>query len=274
MLIPLSGPLLGCILSRHRVRDGMLARFVYVDVGKDACGGGGKFQKASIDEAYLEPTRRTLTAELHLVQKDKNPERPSTVASNTQGEERWTKRTRNGEDAHPFKRSGGNQCHPSCSGGQAKCLSGSESGASQSQGGGTGEEASAWDIASPSDEQPSSSGRRRDGLAVPRSKDDEQEENRLLQAGGLLGKRIQRTLREVLDYDCSVGVAGNKVCAMLPQDRCGTRRSRRQMAVAVVIDDAIGFCRDSAVALAAREGLKRMVAISQWYSRAEETLSL
>lgn len=40
--------------------------------------------------------------------------------------------------------------------------------------------------------------------------EDEEQENRLLEAGGMLGRRIQQTLVEVLEYDCSVGVATNK----------------------------------------------------------------
>lgn len=39
------------------------------------------------------------------------------------------------------------------------------------------------------------------------------EVDQLLEAGGSLGMRIQRALREALEYDCSVGVAENKVGA-------------------------------------------------------------
>lgn len=42
-------------------------------------------------------------------------------------------------------------------------------------------------------------------------KHTEEESDRWLEAGGLLGVRIQRKVREVLQYDCSVGIAGNKV---------------------------------------------------------------
>ena len=44
-----------------------------------------------------------------------------------------------------------------------------------------------------------------------------------MEAGELLGKRIQQALREVLEYDCSVGVATNKV-------RRGDKRFDRQEA--------------------------------------------
>lgn len=92
-----------------------------------------------------------------------------------------------------------------------------ESAASESQGGIESEEAHPWDAAvgddSPRDRRTDACGRQRAGGGVGRQDkaQQEEEEDRLLEAGGLLGKRIQQTLRDVLDYDCSVGVAGNKV---------------------------------------------------------------
>lgn len=92
-----------------------------------------------------------------------------------------------------------------------------ESAASESQCGIESEEAHPWDAAvgddSPRDRRTDAWGRQRAGGGVGRQDkvQHEEEEDRLLEAGGLLGKRIQQTLSDVLDYDCSVGVAGNKV---------------------------------------------------------------
>lgn len=44
--------------------------------------------------------------------------------------------------------------------------------------------------------------------------EEEEQENRLLEAGGVLGRRIQQTLGEVLEYDCSVGVATNRASTL------------------------------------------------------------
>lgn len=54
--------------------------------------------------------------------------------------------------------------------------------------------------------------RRRRGSGGARTKkDEEDEEDQLLEAGGLLATKIQQTLSDVLQYDCSIGVANNKV---------------------------------------------------------------
>lgn len=57
---------------------------------------------------------------------------------------------------------------------------------------------------------------RRSGVGGARTKkDEEDEEDRLLEAGGLLATKIQQALSEVLQYDCSIGVANNKVSIFL-----------------------------------------------------------
>lgn len=53
--------------------------------------------------------------------------------------------------------------------------------------------------------------RRKGGGSARANRDEEDEEDRLLEAGGLLAARIQQTLSDVLQYDCSIGVASNKV---------------------------------------------------------------
>lgn len=82
---------------------------------------------------------------------------------------------------------------------------------SQSQDGGNPGEVNGWNLwteYSPDDGGYSDRSVRRESS---RTKKNEEEESRLLEAGVLLATRIQKTLSDVLQYDCSIGVASNKV---------------------------------------------------------------
>lgn len=200
------------------------------DGGKLQSAGGGKFQKTSVDEAFLEPTRRTLMAELLFSQQERkrhnatagrSPATTEVAAASAASSLAGVKRPRGGEgytsgdeprlpDSSVLRwRYSGDDGFAAMVSRYGGTLSGSQDGESSGEGNG-------WDMAVGSDSlykngQPAQWARRTIG-DCSRTKNDEGEvEDRLLEAGGLLGKRIQRTLRDVLEYDCSVGVAGNKV---------------------------------------------------------------
>lgn len=200
--------------------------------GKIQNEGGGKFQKTSVDEAYLEPTRRTLMAELLLSQQERNghsgaagySSATTDVAAAPAAAAKLSlaggKRPRGGEnhasEGCPL------QVEPSAKqwrygddGGSVPSISRYGERPSGSQEEGSSGEGNSWDMALGcdsfnSDGQSDKYARRRKGDRS-RTKKEEEEEDQFLEAGGSLGRRIQRTLREVLKYDCSVGVAGNKV---------------------------------------------------------------
>lgn len=194
--------------------------------------GGGKFQKTSVDEAYLEPTRRTLMAELLLSQQERNghnapagcssatnegaagPSGPSKVARAGVKRPRGGKSRAFGGGPLPVEPSAkrwwyGDDTGPtptiSSDGGTPN---GSQDGRSSGEGNGW-DMVAEWDSLD-NDGQSGEWARRKTGDFSRTKEEEEEEEDRLLEAGGLLGRRIQRTLREVLKYDCSVGVAGNK----------------------------------------------------------------
>lgn len=192
------------------------------DRGNDVRGGGtGTFQKASVDEAYLAPARGTLMAELSLAQHGYNPAGASVVSSPTD-KGRGVKRSRSANDERRTFLAGGEQRldgeHPTAAAnigsvGVRFGVSREESGASESQGRTEGEDHE-WDIAkegSLGEERPQTLARQGRCAVGHQRMEEDDEEDRLLEAGGLLGKRIQQTLSDVLNYDCSVGVAGNKV---------------------------------------------------------------
>lgn len=183
----------------------------------------GTFQKASVDEAYLEPSRRTLLAELRLSSlREKNgpSAAPGCFTSNTNAAAPWpllagAKRVRGGENSElggcpsvlvqsPAQQRRDND--RSCGRGSSQSQDGDESG--------EGNRWNLWAECSPDDDGPSKEWARR---RSPRTKkDEEEEEARLLEAGGLLATRIQQTLSDVLQYDCSIGVANNKVRKLPP----------------------------------------------------------
>ncbi|CAM9560687.1 unnamed protein product, partial [Scytosiphon promiscuus] len=197
--------------------------------------GRGKFQKASVDEACLEPAQRTLMAELSL-SSARETNRPGTAAEPSMAPDRaptaaeWlragVKRPRSAKTSVsrgvPFsadfseepRREGGDD-------GLASALPGRGEEPTESPGGVYTPEENAWDEERGCDSVDDDE--HRDGRAGRRRREsngkteaaEEEEEAQLLKAGGLLGKRIQKTLRDVLKYDCSVGVAGNKFLAKL-----------------------------------------------------------
>lgn len=185
------------------------------------------FQKASIDEAYLEPTRRTLLAELrHSSNREKTGPSAAAgsstsitkaaVAISSEPSLAGAKRNRSGGSI----RSGGSRGSHGCSSALVEPTAqpwrdGDDSrgkGPTQSQDeddSGEGNRWNLWAECSPDDDgRPNEGARRRSSRA---KKDEEEEEARLLEAGGLLATRIQQTLSDVLHYDCSIGVASNKV---------------------------------------------------------------
>eukprot|EP00903_Cladosiphon_okamuranus_P014191 g13185.t1 len=186
----------------------------------------GTFEKASIDEAYLEPTRRTLLTELRLSSyRDKSGSSSAADCSTS-----YTATAAQAVAPAPLmagteracggKQSESGDCpsvlvQPSA----RRWCDGDDScgrGPSQSQDGSDSSEGNSWSIRagySPDDGgQPNGRARRE----YPRTKkDEEEEEARLLEAGGLLATRIQQTLSDVLQYDCSIGVASNKFLAKL-----------------------------------------------------------
>ncbi|CAM9178189.1 unnamed protein product [Ectocarpus sp. 13 AM-2016] len=185
--------------------------------------GGGSFQKASVDEAYLEPARRTLTAE--LLSSEQHQGRPAAI-----GQRRPTAATETSAGAAERlragikrPRAGGNSAFVAGHGDYyslAPACCKQRRGLGESQYGHTEGDRHEWDVtvgygsSLDDDEQSDEWGRKR-----RREHDDVrdvgEDEDRLLEAGGLLGKRIQKTLRDVLNYDCSVGVASNKFLAKL-----------------------------------------------------------
>lgn len=204
---------------------------------RGGAGGAGAFQKTSVDEAYLEPTRRALAAELLLSEQEGNqtllcssaPAKTAVLCSSAPEKEKAGRGLK-----RPLSRIN-SVCDPlapaqglgidseSTAGDTSGCalnrgfrqFGDEEKEASDSGGslGGGGENALEMAVAdSPDDGWPEDAwGKRRDGALEAHSRADEEEEDRLLQAGGLLGRRIQQTLSEILKYDCSVGVARNKV---------------------------------------------------------------
>lgn len=178
--------------------------------------GGGTFQKASIDEAYLEPARRTLTAELFLVQEKLTPKKCDS-SSTADDKGMGLKRSQDEKYADgPSSSTSYKSTTVRTSGGRVpNSILRGESGSSDSQDGSKTDQR-AWDMAivdSSGDGQPDM--RRGEGkgkgIAGRERSEEEEEENRLLEAGGLLGRRIQQAVKGVLGYDCSVGVAENKV---------------------------------------------------------------
>lgn len=192
---------------------------------KRSCGGrvhssgGGSFQKASVDEAYLEPARRTLTAE--LLSSKQHEGRPAAIGKSDPTASTGTSATVAERLVAGVKRprAGGNSAsvagHGDGSSWDPVC-SMQRRGLGESQYGDAEGDRHDWNMAVgygsslDDDEQSDEWGRkrRREHDAV---RDIGEDEDRLLEAGGLLGKRIQKTLRDVLNYDCSVGVASNKV---------------------------------------------------------------
>lgn len=194
--------------------------------------GGGKFQKASVDEAYLEPTRRTLMAELLLSQQERNGHNAPAGCSSASAEVgaappaasklplAGVKRPRGGDSgafgggplpAEPAQR--WRYCDDN---GSTRTFSRYGGRPNGSQDGGSSGEGNGWDMMAgwnslDNDGQPGEWARRTTGNLSRTKQHEEDEEDRFLEAGGLLGRRIQRALSEVLKYDCSVGVAGNKV---------------------------------------------------------------
>lgn len=181
--------------------------------------GEGSFQKASVDEAYLEPARRTLTAE--LLSSEQHQGRPAAI-----GQRRPIAATETSAGAAERllagikrPRAGGNSAFVAGHGDYsslAPAYSKQRRGLGESQYGHAEGDRHEWDVtvgygySLDDDEQSDEWGKKR-----RREHDDVRDvgegEDRLLEAGGLLGKRIQKTLRDVLNYDCSVGVASNKV---------------------------------------------------------------
>lgn len=150
-----------------------------------------------MDEAYLEPGPRTLEAELTLSQGMQNTSEDFMYGV-SRGKREAIKRPRIGLTGVPS---------PQKTSGAQRGVPGESSSESQE-----------W---VEEDEEPSfftmgvarrvvgrRANKERRGELASRS---EEEVDRLLEAGGLLGVRIQRELRQVLEYDCSVGVAQNKV---------------------------------------------------------------
>lgn len=149
-----------------------------------------------MDEAYLEPDRRTLEAELTLSQREQSS--AADLAHGISPDEREVaKRPRIGITGYVPS--------PRTTDGARRGVAGESSCESQEWveedeeagcftmrvAGGGGVEERRW--------------KHKDTNRT------EEEVDRLLETGGLLGVRIQRELRQVLEYDCSVGVAQNKV---------------------------------------------------------------
>lgn len=133
-----------------------------------------------MDEAYLEPSHHTLAFSLDLPEEQS----PGSAPAGPGGEK--------GEKGSRDPPSGTVKIPISVTGGDGDGLSGSESGNGEG-----GDRALEGDYDEVMAESPSREA-------------EEEEENRLLEAGGMLGRRIQQALGEVLEYDCSVGVATNK----------------------------------------------------------------
>lgn len=236
----------------------MLWYLLHADGGnsfRGGAGGAGTFQKTSVDEAYLEPTRRTLAAELVPSDDQERSSRTlpcspapakkggalcsssSSCGSGEKAAGRGLKRpiSKINGMCGPFAPaeghgSGGEPAAATAAGDTSDCApsrgrghfgddekEASEGGGSLSAG---GENALELAVAeSPDNGRPEEARKKRrsgggGGLRdTPErhSRADDEEEERLLEAGGLLGRRIQRALSEVLKYDCSVGVAPNKV---------------------------------------------------------------
>lgn len=189
--------------------------------GKQHDGNRGAFQKASIDEAYLEPSRRTLLAELRLSSSQREKNGPSaapgcsTSSTNTAAPEPLlvgAKRARGGENSEVGGRPSMfvqpsvqhvRRRDDSCGRGPSRSQDGDESG--------EGNRWNLWAEWSPDDDgQPNEWARRRSPRTGEDEEEEEEEEARLLKAGDLLATRIQQTLSDVLQYDCSIGVASNK----------------------------------------------------------------
>lgn len=190
----------------------------------------GIFQKASVDEAYLEPTRRTLMAEL-LLSSERENKTPGTAAERSNSTDRaptaaelltaGAKRPRRTESSvggvpssanhaeEPWRHGGGD--------GRDQALSGSGQDSTENQNRLytpdeiEGDVEAGYDSVGDDGHQNGFGRPRRSGSNARTESIEEEEEAQLLEAGGLLGIRIQKTLRDVLKYDCSVGVAGNKV---------------------------------------------------------------
>lgn len=191
----------------------------------------GKFQKTSVDEAYLEPSRRTLMTEL-LLSSDREKNKPGAGVERSVGPERapmagellraGVKRPRSADTCVsgnvPFSASVSEQaCRDDDGGGCAPTLyrQGEETVENQrglyTPEGDDGDVEAGYDSIEHDGHQNGCARQgRRDGNGRT-EKVEEEEEAQLLKAGGLLGRRIQQTVRDVLKYDCSVGVAGNKV---------------------------------------------------------------
>ncbi|CAM9887204.1 unnamed protein product, partial [Ectocarpus sp. 8 AP-2014] len=184
---------------------------------------GGSFQKASVDEAYLEPARRTLIAE--LVSSEKHQGRPAAIGKRLPIAASGTSAGAAERLLAGIKRprAGGNSAFVAGHGDDGSlppACSKRRRGFGENQYGDAEGDRHEWDVtvgfgsSLDDDEQSDEWGRKR-----RREHDDVrdvgEDEDRLLEAGGLLGKRIQKTLRDVLNYDCSVGVASNKFLAKL-----------------------------------------------------------
>lgn len=201
------------------------------NAGKSQHGGGGTFQKASIDEAYLEPTRRTLMAELWLSSQRQEKRSSAAAGRPTSAAEAAAPAMEPGSLVAEAKRTcgeEGSECggHPSAlverTARQWRDGDGSFGrGPSQSQDGCDSGEQNEWNLwtgCSPDDDgQPGDWARRRSRRAT---KDEEEDDARLLKAGGVLATRIQQTLSDVLQYDCSIGVATNKVSKLVVFIEC------------------------------------------------------
>ena len=201
-------------------------------------GGPGTFQKVSVDEAYLEPTRRTLLAELLLSSQRKTtqPASAATEPAMTSASAATATRTATRDFLLPRSgrthgdEGGASGCGPPLVeppaqqwryGGtdrDAQSSSRHRGRASGSQDGDDSAEESGWEMSVgygslDSDRQSNewAERRRKGGGSARANRDEEDEEDRLLEAGGLLAARIQQTLSDVLQYDCSIGVASNKV---------------------------------------------------------------
>jgi len=182
-------------------------------------GGSGTFQKASVDEAYLEPTRRTLLAEL-LLPSRREKHKPAAPAPAPAPAPATAKRIATGGVRPPGAEwtrddecsiSGGGQSaakHPAqqwrC-GDADRCAESSyryrdREGASESQDGGDSGEENGWETSVGYDSLEGDGHsnelveRRRGGGGAGTKKDEEDEEDRLLEAGGLLATKIQQTL--------------------------------------------------------------------------------
>lgn len=172
----------------------------------------GKFQRASVDEAYLEPGKRTLEMELIRSRYEVEEDGGRALGYCSGKDAKGIKRSRreplqmgsvglsSGPYSNPDKGGRGMKTtFDACRVGEGSgLLDGDESAPGRSS------------ESAPTDQDSAVRGgsgcRDGDFLNGTRTESD-----RLLEAGGSLGARIQRTLREALEYDCSIGVAENKV---------------------------------------------------------------